>query len=280
MISVIIPAFNRPQLLDLCLKSVTEGQVNKNQIIVVVDGNYDLLKDVLDKYESDIETLILETNQGAARATNLGVYKSVNKLILIAHDDMVFPKNWDERLEPQHQYGFVFSPNQIIPYQEMEKQFIIQNLGRAPHEFDLEEFYEFEEKQKTKLFSNDGSSFPIFISRIDYLKIGGLDENYPGNSMFDWEFFMKCRMVGLQMIRLNNTCFYHFGVVGTTWSKDELQEKLNIERKCRDYFKYKWKGNAYSDPDNNDKNFYTTPFDEDELKEKTEDGFRGSPIVE
>jgi glycosyltransferase involved in cell wall biosynthesis len=280
MISVIIPAFNRPKMLDLCLESAIKGQVNKNQIIVVIDGTYDLLKDVLEKYKDDIKTVILESTQGAARATNLGVYEAINKLILITHDDMVFPKNWDERLEPQHQYGFCFSPNQIIPYREIEKQFIVENLARAPHEFDFDDFYKFEETQQTKLFSNDGSSFPIFISKIDFLKMGGFDETYPGNHMFDWEFFMKCRMVGLQMIRLNNICFYHFGLISMTWTKDELQLKLDIERKCRDYFKHKWGGNAYSDPDTNDRNFYIIPFDEDELEQNKQDGFRGNPIDE
>ena len=46
MISVIIPTYKSPEVLDLCLKSAIEGQVNKNQIIVVVDGFYDVNKEV------------------------------------------------------------------------------------------------------------------------------------------------------------------------------------------------------------------------------------------
>ena len=38
MISVIIPTYKSPEVLDLCLRSVIEGQANQNQIIVVVDG--------------------------------------------------------------------------------------------------------------------------------------------------------------------------------------------------------------------------------------------------
>ena len=40
MISVIIPTYKSPEYLDLCLKSVFEGQKNKNEIIVVADGFY------------------------------------------------------------------------------------------------------------------------------------------------------------------------------------------------------------------------------------------------
>ena len=38
MISVIIPTYKAPEALDLCLESAINGQQNKNQLIVVVDG--------------------------------------------------------------------------------------------------------------------------------------------------------------------------------------------------------------------------------------------------
>ena len=42
MISVIIPTHKSPEALDLCLRSAIQGQVEENQIIVVVDGFYDI----------------------------------------------------------------------------------------------------------------------------------------------------------------------------------------------------------------------------------------------
>ena len=41
MISVIIPTYKAPEALDLCLESAINGQQNKNQLIVVVDGFVD-----------------------------------------------------------------------------------------------------------------------------------------------------------------------------------------------------------------------------------------------
>ena len=60
MISVIIPTYKSPDILNLCLRSAIEGQQNKNQIIVVVDGFYDINKEVLEKHKDDIEVLNLE----------------------------------------------------------------------------------------------------------------------------------------------------------------------------------------------------------------------------
>ena len=76
MISVIIPTYKSPDALDLCLKSAITGQRNKNQIIVVVDGFYDLNKDVLERWKHSIDILNLEINQGLCRGTNLGVYNA------------------------------------------------------------------------------------------------------------------------------------------------------------------------------------------------------------
>jgi glycosyltransferase involved in cell wall biosynthesis len=128
MISVIIPTYKSPEALDLCLRSAIEGQVNKNQIIVVVDGFYDLNKDVLDKYKDHIDILNLEENVGLCRGTNLGVYNAQHDKILIVNDDNVFPQFWDTVLEEEWEEGAVIAPNQIEPYASMFSQFIIERL--------------------------------------------------------------------------------------------------------------------------------------------------------
>jgi len=92
MISVIIPTYKEPEVLDLCLRSAIEGQYHNNQIIVVVDGFYEINKDVLDKYKDDIQILDLGENAGLCRATNLGVYNAEFSKILIVNDDNVFSK--------------------------------------------------------------------------------------------------------------------------------------------------------------------------------------------
>jgi len=108
MISVIIPTYKEPEVLDLCLRSAIEGQTNKNQIIVVIDGYYDLNKEILEKYKDDIDVLDLGENQGLCRATNLGVYNAQYDKILIVNDDNVFPYEWDKALQT------AYTPNSVI----------------------------------------------------------------------------------------------------------------------------------------------------------------------
>ncbi len=122
-ISVIIPTYKSPEHLDLCLQSAIEGQQNTNQIIVVVDGHYDINKDVLDKWKDHIDVLNLETNVGLCRGTNLGVYNSRYDKILIVNDDNVFPRFWDTTLLDIWEDGVVISPNQVEPLPSMFPQF-------------------------------------------------------------------------------------------------------------------------------------------------------------
>jgi len=252
MISVIIPTYKEPEVLDLCLRSAIEGQANTNEIIVVVDGYYDINKEVLEKYKHSIEILDLEENVGLAGATNLGVYNATNDLILVVNDDNVFPYHWDLELKQVYKPGCVLSPNQIEPYPSMFRQFVIKDLGRDPVAFDLKAYWEFEKQERDSTLEETGSTLPFLISKTDYLRVGGWDESYPGGWVVDWEFFMKCEMNGLKMLRTYSTNFYHFVSVGTK-SPERVAEARIKEQACHEYFRYKWGQYAKYNPVNNSK---------------------------
>ena len=238
-ISVIIPTYREPEVLDLCLTSAINGQINKNEIIVVVDGYYEENEEILSKYKEHISVLNLEQNVGLARATNLGVYNATHELILIVNDDNVFPSMWDVRLEAQYLPNNVYAPNQIEPIPSIFNQFIINDLGRDIQTFSLDDFRAFELKSIKMNTDDSGSTLPIFMSKKDYLKVGGWDESYPGSWVVDCEFFMKCNLNNINSIRLYSVSFYHFVSIGTK-SVDRIQESQYKEQICHDYFKYKW----------------------------------------
>jgi GT2 family glycosyltransferase len=240
LISVIIPTHKLPKMLDLCLRSCIEGQQNKNQIIVVVDGFYELNKEVLEKWAKHIDILNLEENVGLCRGTNLGVYNAQYDKILIVNDDNVFPFGWDKSLNEDYQLNAVISPNQIEPTPSMFSQFTIEDLGRDPKTFNLKEFWRYEmnlvinSDLKNKI-DESGSTLPIFMSKIDYLRTGGWDENYEQGMVADWDFFLKCQLSGLKMLRTYNSHFYHFTSISVNGEKRQQAEQNGHE-----YAKYKW----------------------------------------
>ena len=251
MISVIIPTYKSPDALDLCLNSAIKGQNKINQIIVVVDGHYNLNKKVLEKYKDSIDVLNLEENQGLCRGTNLGVYNAKYDKILIVNDDNVFPKNWDDCLLDDWEDGVVLTPNQIEPSPSMFNQFNIKDLGRTIKDFSLNEFWKYSSIIQEGVNDLTGSTLPIFMSKIDYLKIGGWDENYELGLVADWDFFLKCQLSGLEMRRTYLCHFYHFVSLSTNQTQEQQQQRADCEGRGHEYAKYKWGSYIKHNPKNN-----------------------------
>ena len=250
MISVIIPTYKEPEYLDLCLKSAFEGQVNNNEIIVVVDGYYKLNKPILDKYPK-VNVLDLGSNQGLSVATNWGVYNASHEWILVVNDDNVFPRNWDYKLNQFKQKGVVVSANQIEPNPSMFPQFIIKDLGKSPEEFDLKTYWDFEDTQYKQAELN-GSTLPFMMNKYDYLAVGGWDVMYPSPHVVDWDFFLKCEYVGYSMKRAYVN-FYHFAGAATRKTREQSAESTLKEEAAHQFFTTKWDNKAEHNIETNSK---------------------------
>jgi len=245
-ISVIIPTYQNPEMLDLCLKSAIEGQTEKNQIIIVVDGFYNLNKHVLEKWKDNIDILNLEENVGLCKGTNLGVYNAIHEDILIVNDDNIFPKNWDKKLKYwKLRDNQMIVPNQIEPNPSMFSQFHIYNLGSL-NEFNLNEFQLYEDSISKEKMDITGSTLPIYMKKNDFIRIGGWDENYELGMVADWDFFLKCNLSGIGSLRIYNCHFYHFASISTNGEK-----RQKAEQKGHEYAKYKWGSYIKHNPENN-----------------------------
>ena len=236
MISVIVPTYKSPEMLDLCLESAIEGQSEENQIIVVVDGHYNLNKEVLLKWENYINVLNLEENVGLEKGTNLGVYNASSDEVLIVNDDNIFPKNWDKKLKYWNlQNNQLITPNQIEPLPSMFAQFNIKDLGKTHEEFDLNKFWEYEDSISKEQMDIAGSTLPIYMKKQDYLRIGGWDENFELGMVADWDFFLKCNLSKIGLTRIYNCHFYHFASISANGEK-----RQRAEQNGHNYAKYKW----------------------------------------
>ena len=250
MISVIIPTYKAPEYLNLCINSIISGQSYVNEIIVVVDGTFDLNKEIISKYKDKIVQIIFDENYGLIKATNHGVYAASNDLVLVVNDDNVFPKNWDKMMLEDFSNDMVLSPNQIEPYPSMFKQFHMFDFGKNIKEFNLDQFQSDEVKFRKNLVSNEGSTLPFLMTKLNYLKIGGWDESYPSGNVVDWDFFLKCNKNNYKMNRTYKCNFYHFVSV-TYKSPEKIKESKIKEAEAFEYFKYKWGNYPIHDPNTN-----------------------------
>jgi hypothetical protein len=170
------------------------------------------------------------------------------------NDDNVFPKYWDEKLLQDYKPDIVLTPNQIEPTLSMFKQFVIKDLGRVPSMFDLDAFWQFESSiNVTTTKDITGGTLPFLIAKTDYLRVGGWDENYPMGLTADWEFFYKCQLAGMSMVRSYNAHFYHFESLTTRKDPKISQQRDLLQVQATKYFHYKWGAYLLNHPDTNQK---------------------------
>ena len=113
------------------------------------------------------------------------------------------------------------------------------NCGSDPKSFNLDGYWKYEESKRGLPIDETGSTLPIFMSKLDYLKIGGWDENYELGMVADWDFFLKLDLNGLSFIRTHEAHLYHFGSTATKNGKEGVKFKAS-EQPAADLFMYKW----------------------------------------
>ena len=133
----------------------------------------------------------------------------------------------------------------------MFSQFIIKDFGQTPDDFNLNDYWEFEQTQYKQAELN-GSTLPFMMNKYDYLAVGGWDVMYPSPHVVDWDFFLKCEYVGYLMKRAYIN-FYHFAGAATRKTQEQNAESIRKEQLAHDFFSIKWDGRAEHNPQNNSK---------------------------
>ena len=90
MISIIIPTYKSPEYLDLCLESAIVGQDDNNQIIVVVDGYYNLNKEVLEKWKVKEQRIRTTSNVESVLMTPLQSLTDIVRSISVEQDNKTY----------------------------------------------------------------------------------------------------------------------------------------------------------------------------------------------
>ena len=254
-ITVILPTYKEALYLDLCIQSFYETQFYDNDLIVIVDGFYDLNKKVLNKYkDKNFKIIINEKNKGIAFSQNIGVEQAKTEKILIINDDNVFTKGWDKQLLEawnfmqynKKQNNFFFVPNQIEPNRSIFKSFLYYNFGLNVNEFNLNTFLEKEQKLRINKIDEYGWTLPIYMNKNDYMKVGGWDVNYNSPHYVDLDFFYKLQLCSMKSFRVHSCNFYHFGGKATKNSDNKETKEMKkhfteLENKALLEFKNKWK---------------------------------------
>lgn len=245
MLSVICPSYRNPKYLDLCLKSLIDGQVNTNEIIVTLDGYVEESQHLMEKYPA-VSWLPFEENQGFQTAINYAVWNATGEKLFVINDDNVFPPEWDARIESQYHPNTVMTVNQIEPTGPGMFNFPVVDCGQTVETFDMEKFVRADKELSKNMITPDGNIFPFLINKRWFMAVGGFDMFYNSPNACDWDFFAKLELIpNIGYARIHHAHVYHFGSVATKKNAESESFKQR-EQYAMQQYAYKWKFNPYN----------------------------------
>jgi len=102
--SVIIPANNRPELLEYSLRSWIESDLFdvKSELIVIDDGSTKALQSVVSSVSNKIRYLRADQRRGPAHARNVGASLARHKMLFFSDADRIVPPDVIRCHEARH----------------------------------------------------------------------------------------------------------------------------------------------------------------------------------
>ena len=203
-ISIIIPTYNRPNQLTLCLNAIAgiEYPDNKFEVIVVDDGSSVDLKPVVEPFYDRLPvTLIRQDNSGPAKARNLGASHAKGDYLAFTDDDCCPAPDWLEILAKQ----FELTPDHMIGGQTLNS--LPENVfSQASHELIcyLYNYYNSYLKESSFFTSNH-----MAMSAEGFHKIYGFDVTFPFAGGEDRELCDRWLYHGYKMIYVAEAVVYH-----------------------------------------------------------------------
>jgi len=177
IVSVIIPTYNRPNLILRAIKSVLQQTFQDFEIIVVDDGTKERAENaVLSLHDDRIIYIKHEVNKGAPAARNTGLMHARGKYIaLLDDDDECFPRRLElqvEALDQNSEVGLVFSSFELFEKNRAVDKLMTKPLTPgSPKEEILRQNFVFNTTIMIRKSCLDGEQF--------------FDESFPKNQEWD-----------------------------------------------------------------------------------------------
>ena len=189
LVSVILPTYNRLDLLQLAIESIRAQSYSNIEIVVIDDYSTDETVNFLTEYskrDQRIRVIRNDKNIGFVRSLNKGIKEARGEYIARLDDD----DSWcdSKKLEKQVEFlvnhpEYVLTGGGIIRVDEYGKEIARQHFPEND-----------EEIRKTILIADPFVHTSVLFRKKDVEKVGGYDENL--DYAQDWDLWMKLGRLG------------------------------------------------------------------------------------
>nr|MDO8086958.1 glycosyltransferase [Candidatus Sigynarchaeum springense] len=164
-VSVIVPAYNEPDYLDLCLAAISQSSYADYEVIVVDDGSTIPLQEVVDKH--GFKYIRIKANHGPATARNVGAGRARGDILLFIDSDVRVRPDTIEKV------AFAYNDPRINAYQGLASKSPLNN-GFGPQLMALRWYFMLKDIRVASFVY----SHVFSIRRKIFEEIGGFDESF------------------------------------------------------------------------------------------------------
>ncbi|MDP8285648.1 MAG: glycosyltransferase, partial [Candidatus Electryonea clarkiae] len=229
LVSIVIPHFNLPEMLERCIDSiVTNTDEIPFEIIVVDNGSNNTTDELIKKlHKSGVYIIRNSTNEGFAKACNKGSKEAKGKYVLFLNNDTEVQKGWLSAMMRAMQEGEEVG---IVGAKLLFPDGKIQHVGVV---FD-------DDCIPSHLYQNGPSNLPQIQNRRYYQvvtaactlirknlfrQLGGFDEGFR-NSFEDVDFCLRARRMSVRALYEPEAVVIHH-TEQTPGRKDHDSENIN-----------------------------------------------------
>jgi glycosyltransferase involved in cell wall biosynthesis len=218
--SIIIPTYNRPERLKTCLESLTHLNFpqEKFEAIVVDDGSFQTLDDIVNLFQDNLTLhLLRQNNAGPATARNTGADRARGEFLVFTDDDCQPERNW---LDIFYQ-GFQRNPKALFGGHTINS--LSDNLYSEASQLLVDYIYSYynTDSGQACFFTSNNFALP----RNLFVAFGGFDTSFPLAAGEDREFCDRWLYNDYPMEYLPQAVIYH-------------SHQLSLKKFWRQHFNY------------------------------------------
>lgn len=213
-VSIIILNYNGKKWLERCLPTIKKVKYKPLGVIIVNNGSTDGSRKFVEKNYPDFRLLEIKKNKGFAGANNIGVKAAKGKYVLIINNDTEVPPDFltpmVRRMERDKTIG-VIQPK----IRSLRKRHLLDAACSFYTSTGFQYHYGYYQLQSKKQYNKEKLVYSakgacLFTIRDDYLKLGGLDEDFV-TYVEESDYCHRIWLSGKKVLYLPESYMYHWG---------------------------------------------------------------------
>jgi len=230
--SVVIPTYNRKDILRHCIEAATKQDYPDYEVIVADDGSTDGTEEMVRREFPQVRYIRQEVNRGPAAARNRGIQAATGDFVAFTDDDCVPPPDWLARLAQ----GFIDYPQAaaVGGIQEAPEQVLRTHILARYERFVTRKVYGL---GKAPVIGSPapGGTNNLAIRRQVLLEVGGFDETFPMAAGEDADLLRRLAQRGYVTVTLPLKVNHLQAYTWTSFFRQQIRRGIGAA-----YYHHKW----------------------------------------